>query len=156
MMQGRSTKVISMIEWIRTSRLSTKNSLSSGLVAQIRELWRAGASQRRVRRCRGCQPAHRSNPVPVLGAFCPFLEPFCGHLSPKVDEIFQKLLLIEVRRALRGLTQVRPRQVQEREFCIDNLLVVNKRELVFIDNPLVRIHLIIEMTLVDRPRATGV
>jgi len=28
MAQGRSTKIISMIEWIRTSRLSIKNSLS--------------------------------------------------------------------------------------------------------------------------------
>jgi hypothetical protein len=28
-------------------------------------------------------------PVPVLGAVCPFLEPFRGHLSPKVIKIFQ-------------------------------------------------------------------
>ena len=28
MAQGRSTKVISMIKWVRTSRLSVKNSLS--------------------------------------------------------------------------------------------------------------------------------
>jgi hypothetical protein len=28
-------------------------------------------------------------PRPVLGAINPYLEPFCGHLSPKVDEIFQ-------------------------------------------------------------------
>ena len=28
MAQGRSTKIISMIKWIRTSRLSIKNSLS--------------------------------------------------------------------------------------------------------------------------------
>jgi len=28
MAQGRSTKIISMIQWIRTSRLSIKNSLS--------------------------------------------------------------------------------------------------------------------------------
>ena len=28
MAQGRSTQIISMIKWIRTSRLSTKNSLS--------------------------------------------------------------------------------------------------------------------------------
>jgi len=28
MAQGRSTKIISMIEWIRTSRLSIKKSLS--------------------------------------------------------------------------------------------------------------------------------
>jgi len=41
-------------------------------------------------------------PRPVLGAIDPYSEPFCGHLSPKVDEIFQKRLLIEVRRALRG------------------------------------------------------
>ena len=30
MAQGRSTKIISMIQWIRTSRLSIKNSLSRG------------------------------------------------------------------------------------------------------------------------------
>ena len=30
MAQGRSTKIISMIQWIRSSRLSIKNSLSSG------------------------------------------------------------------------------------------------------------------------------
>ena len=30
MAQGRSTKNISMIKWIRTSRLSIKNSLSAG------------------------------------------------------------------------------------------------------------------------------
>ena len=29
MAQGRSTKIISMIKWIRTSRLSIKNSLSA-------------------------------------------------------------------------------------------------------------------------------
>jgi len=28
-------------------------------------------------------------PVCVLGAFCPFLEPFCGHLSPKDARIFK-------------------------------------------------------------------
>jgi len=31
MAQGRSTKIISMIKWIRTSRLSIKNSLSVGV-----------------------------------------------------------------------------------------------------------------------------
>ena len=30
------------------------------------------------------------HPRPVLGALSPFLEPFRGHLMPKVDEIFQK------------------------------------------------------------------
>ena len=29
-------------------------------------------------------------PRPVLGAVDPFLEPFCGYLSLKVDEIFRK------------------------------------------------------------------
>jgi hypothetical protein len=28
-------------------------------------------------------------PVPVLGAVCPFLEPFRGHSSPKVVKTFQ-------------------------------------------------------------------
>ena len=31
MAQGRSTKIIKMIKWIRTIRLSIKNSLSKGL-----------------------------------------------------------------------------------------------------------------------------
>ena len=35
-------------------------------------------------------------------------------------------------------------------------IVPATRELVFIDNLLVRIHLIIEMILADRPRAVGV
>ena len=34
MAQGRSTKIISMIKWIRTSRLSIKNSLSAGTVCE--------------------------------------------------------------------------------------------------------------------------
>ena len=41
-------------------------------------------------------------PVPVLGAGCPFLEPFRGLLSPKGIKIFKNRLLIEVRRAWRG------------------------------------------------------
>jgi hypothetical protein len=40
-------------------------------------------------------------PEVVLGDMGSFLEPLCGHLSPKVDNIFQSSLLIEVRRALR-------------------------------------------------------
>ena len=32
MVQGRSTEIIWMLKWIRTSRLSIKNSLSTGLV----------------------------------------------------------------------------------------------------------------------------
>ena len=39
-------------------------------------------------------------PMLILGAVCSFLEPFCGHLSPKVDKIFQKLLLNEVSKGL--------------------------------------------------------
>ena len=27
------------------------------------------------------------HPVPVLGAISPLLEPFCGHLSPKIDKV---------------------------------------------------------------------
>jgi len=27
------------------------------------------------------------HPMPVLGALSPFLEPFCGHLSPKLDNV---------------------------------------------------------------------
>ena len=29
--------------------------------------------------------------MPVLGALSPFLEPFCGHLSPKLDKVSEKL-----------------------------------------------------------------
>ena len=28
------------------------------------------------------------HPMPVLGALSPFLEPFCGHLSPKLDKVY--------------------------------------------------------------------
>ena len=33
------------------------------------------------------------HPVPVLGAVFPFLEPFCGHLSPKIDNASEKSTL---------------------------------------------------------------
>jgi len=33
--QGRSTKIISMIQWIRTSRLSINNSLSPGVSEMV-------------------------------------------------------------------------------------------------------------------------
>ena len=46
MAQGRSTKIISMIEWIRTSRLSIKNSLTHGA---------APGSRRQVRQGRGME-----------------------------------------------------------------------------------------------------
>ena len=29
----------------------------------------------------------------VLGALCSFLEPFCGHLSPKIDKASEELTL---------------------------------------------------------------
>ena len=29
----------------------------------------------------------------VLGALCSFLEPFCGHLSPKIDKVSEELTL---------------------------------------------------------------
>ena len=32
-------------------------------------------------------------PVFVLGAVCSFLEPFCGHLSPNIDNVSEKLTL---------------------------------------------------------------
>ena len=42
-------------------------------------------------------------PVFVLGAISSFLEPFCGHLSPKLDKLCSKLTFeIPPRRALRG------------------------------------------------------
>ena len=41
-------------------------------------------------------------PKDVLGAVRTFLEPFHGHLWPKVIKIFKDGLLIEVRRAWRG------------------------------------------------------
>ena len=33
------------------------------------------------------------HPMLVLGALCSFLEPFCGNLSPKIDEVSEKLTL---------------------------------------------------------------
>ena len=33
-------------------------------------------------------------PLPVLGAISPFLEPFCGHLSSKIDKVPEELTLI--------------------------------------------------------------
>ena len=33
------------------------------------------------------------HPMPVLGALSPFLEPFCGHLSPKIDKVSEELTL---------------------------------------------------------------
>ena len=39
----------------------------------------------------------------VLGAIGSFLEPFCGHLSPKIDKVPEELTFeIPPRRALRG------------------------------------------------------
>jgi len=57
MAQGRSTKIISMIKWIRTSRLLTKNFLSdvSGLAFRVpgfafnRVVRSGGAVPRRAR-----------------------------------------------------------------------------------------------------------
>ena len=43
-------------------------------------------------------------PSVVLGAIVSFLEQFCGHLSAKNDQIFQKCLLIE---GSKGLAWVR-------------------------------------------------
>ena len=33
------------------------------------------------------------HPMLVLGALCSFLEPFCGHLSPKIDKVSEELTL---------------------------------------------------------------
>ena len=33
------------------------------------------------------------HPMLVLGALCSFLEPFCGHLSPKIDKVCEELTL---------------------------------------------------------------
>ena len=35
----------------------------------------------------------RGHPMLVLGALCSFLEPFCGHLSPKNDKVSEELTL---------------------------------------------------------------
>ena len=44
----------------------------------------------------------------VLGALGSFLEPFCGHVLPKVDKIYSKLTFeLPPRRALRGFTAMR-------------------------------------------------
>ena len=44
--QGRSTNVISMIKWIRTSRLSIKNSLSLRVIHLVRSTCHAMSGQR--------------------------------------------------------------------------------------------------------------
>ena len=33
------------------------------------------------------------HPMLVLGALCSFLEPFCGHLSPKIDKVSEESTL---------------------------------------------------------------
>jgi len=33
------------------------------------------------------------HPMLVLGALCSLLEPFCGHLSPKIDKVSEELTL---------------------------------------------------------------
>ena len=60
---------------------------------------RGGTSQRRTQALPTEGPWW-GYPMLVLGAVCSCLEPFCGHLSPKVDKIFHKLLLIEVSKGL--------------------------------------------------------
>ena len=59
MAQGRSTKIISMIKWIRTSRLSINNSLSflrmlQGFTAGVQD----GSLEEEVIRCREQWPAN--------------------------------------------------------------------------------------------------
>ena len=78
------------------------------------------------------------HPISVLGAVSPFLEPFCGDLSPR----FVKKIKIEMwLRLFARAAGVERRVEAERE-----------RE-TFIDNLLVRIHFIVEKILVDRPCA---
>ena len=60
-----------------------------------RVVWRVRTSGRK----NGCVPKVTAegpmwgHPMPVLGALSPFLEPFCGHLSPKIDKVSEKLTL---------------------------------------------------------------
>ena len=79
--------IITMIKWIRTSRLSIMNSL----------FW--GAGHEGMLRIKGKIMLRTPDaPVPtrgpswghprvVLGTIGAFLEPFCGHLSPKNDKV---------------------------------------------------------------------
>ena len=49
------------------------------------------------------------HPMPVLGALSPFLEPFLGHLSPKIDKVPEELTFeIPPRRALSGVLWTTP------------------------------------------------
>ena len=44
--------------------------------------------------CVGTTKGHMwGYPVFVLGAVCSFLEPFCGHLSPNIANVSEKLTL---------------------------------------------------------------
>ena len=60
--------------------------------------------------CTSAPPASTRGPswghlLVVLGAILSFLEPFCGHLLPKVDKFSCKQTFeILIRRALRGST----------------------------------------------------
>ena len=64
MEQGRSTVIVSMIKWIRTSRLSIKNSLSPARAKEKIKRQRERTSGERERKMRG--GATTSSHVPIL------------------------------------------------------------------------------------------
>ena len=85
----KASLLISMIEWNRASRLSIKISFYSQSRPGPHLNWgfqhsRVGGSTR------GPSWGH---PMVVLGTIRSFLEPFCGHLSPKNDKVSEELTL---------------------------------------------------------------
>ena len=77
--------------------------------------------------------------MPTVGSYTPTVLPTVGSYVPKAYLDKAKLVKEEVQKALEALML---RSAPEKEFFVNNLLV--------------RIHLIIAMILVDRPYATGV
>ena len=177
MAQGRSTKIISMIKWIRTSRLSIKNSLSpdrfSAQQPEIRALLEeylpppppphilfapfVFALASRIQPLYTCvpRPPHyrgtsliRNRPPPLEPPMEPRHGPIVGSYG----------VAVSYKRGTPVLTYSRVFPL-EQELAIgdgrDPAACCTEREF-FIDNLMVRIHLIIVMILVDRPCAMGV
>ena len=67
MAQGRSTKIISMIKWIRTSRLSIKNSLSEVGEAIARMWWVAVSKKRTFSPTSAREALAQAASPPILG-----------------------------------------------------------------------------------------
>ena len=72
MAQGRSTEIVSMIKWIRTSRLSKKNSLSLAAVSRSDSDACIGRNDRCAAQRLGCVPCYRLGEAQI--AHCPGTE----------------------------------------------------------------------------------